>query len=171
MTQEQWNAYFKNIAEKHKSIQHTTDRKNFFRANIEEILSGARSLAGYEGDYYALVLENHEGILSENGSDRIDDHQSMAFHILKPCTTDDFEKENLILKESKQIALDIVSRIRKDYRDGLNGSQSSVIKGFDINQTRYQKIGPVFDNCFGTRVEISCFEQISLKYDTSNWLD
>ena len=49
-------AYFKNLAEKHVDIAHTSDEKHFFRMESTEILNGLTS----EINWPAMVLEAYD---------------------------------------------------------------------------------------------------------------
>ncbi len=154
-------SYFEAIARSHRQIAHSEQEKHFCRMNIEEVISDLRSQLLYP----ALLLESFEGGIIDHLSDNFLDKQEGAFMILKQCHNDDFEMENLLLDECRQIGMDIISRMIKDRRDFL-------LQGFDPASVHYQKVGPVFDNAFGYRFSFSIetAANASLQYRSERWL-
>lgn len=170
MDADKFEEYFEDMAIHNKAIAHTPESRRFARLNIEEVLSGMRG--DLDLSNWCLILEMYEGRLSENNSDNIMDNQASAFMVIKSVTQGDFSQERLTLKDAKIIAFQFLKKIRKDARvfpkteaNRYNG----LVKNFDINTVGYNKVGPVFDNCFGFRIEFSFSESISMAYDPNDF--
>jgi hypothetical protein len=155
-----YSAYFEGLATKLRDVAHTPDNPKFCRFNIEEIL--ANLAHGLDTETPCLLLESFEGRLSEEG-DNVMDTQDGAFLIVKACETEDFAAANLIIDEAKRIGFKVIAKLRHDARAGEG------LQHFDRNSVGYEKVGPIFGNCYGYRFTFSFFNPISLRVNPADW--
>ncbi|MGI4870451.1 MAG: hypothetical protein ACRYFX_04645 [Janthinobacterium lividum] len=161
MTFTAYSNYFEDLATRLRDVAHTPAAPKFCRFNIEEILAGLAH--GIDPSTPCLLLESFEGRLSEEG-DNVMDNQDGAFLIMKYCALEDFAAQNAIIDQAKSIGLKIVARLRHDARQGLG------LLHFDRNSVGYEKVGPVFGDCYGYRFTFSFFNPLSLRVDPADWL-
>jgi hypothetical protein len=156
-----YSNYFEALATQLRDVAHTPEAPKFCRFNIEEILAGLAH--GLVLDTPGLLLESFEGRLSEDG-DNVMDNQDGAFLILKACELEDFSAQNAIIDEAKRIGLKVIAKLRHD------ALRNQGLQHFDRNSVGYEKVGPVFGNCYGYRFTFSFFNPISLRVDPADWL-
>jgi hypothetical protein len=156
-----YSDYFELLATKLKDVAHTPDAPKFARFNIEEILAGMAH--GIDPTTPCLLLESFEGRLSEEG-DNVMDTQDAAFLIMQWCELEDFGAQNAIIDRAKKIGFKIVAKLRHDARKDVG------LKHFDRNSVAYEKVGPIFENCFGYRFTFSFFNPVSLAVNAADWL-
>lgn len=154
-------AYFEEVSRKHKGIGHTDAEKHFYRLDIEELITGLRS----DLNFPCLLLESLTGHLNDTDADSVQDILTGAFTILKQVDPGDFTMEMQALQESIRIGKDIISKIRHDSRR----TKVPVIEGFFLSSVLYEKVGPVFDNCYGYRFMFSFQQQIDLSFNPDSW--
>lgn len=164
MLYSEYISYFRNIAIKLKSIGHTDEVKRFTRINIEEVLNSSMTL---DLNNVCMTLEAYETGVDNNFSDNLRDIKTGALMILKHATSGDLDSQDSVLSETEQVVLSIISKMKKDMRDNV------LIKHLDLGSLQINKVGPVFDNCFGWRLTFSFDESLNANvvYKTSDWLD
>lgn len=156
-----YSAYFEALATQLRDVAHSPDNRKFCRFNIEEVLAGLAH--GLDPSTPCLLLESFEGRLSEDG-DQVMDNQDAAFLIMQLCELEDFASQNAIIDRAKTIGLKVIARLRHDARKGQG------LQHFDRNSVGYEKVGPVFGNCYGYRFTFSFFNPLSLRLDPADWL-
>jgi hypothetical protein len=156
-----YSDYFEGLATKLRDVAHTPDNPKFARFNIEEILAGMAH--GLDPTTPCLLLESFEGRLTEEG-DNVMDTQDAAFLIMQHCELEDFAAQNAIIDLAKRIGFKVVAKLRHDARKGEG------IKHFDRNSVGYEKVGPIFGECFGYRFTFSFFNPVSLAVNPADWL-
>ena len=167
MTHSDYIAFFEDLATRHKLLLHSGSEKHFVRANIEELITGLRSKVAWP----CLVLESYELNLVDNKSDDIYLVPTGAFTILTKVQRDNYDQENEAINTCMGIGLDIISAMRKDYRNmGTTAvSAARTIKYFDPGTVKAYKVGPVMESCFGYRFEFQLGNPQSLAYDNTKW--
>ncbi|RYE90580.1 MAG: hypothetical protein EOO37_02630 [Cytophagaceae bacterium] len=156
-----YSNYFELLATKLIDVAHTPDNPKFARFNIEEILAGLAH--GLDPETPCLLLESFEGRLSEEG-DNVIDTQDAAFLIIQSCELEAFAAQNDIIDRAKQIGFKVIAKLRHDARAGEG------LKYFERNSVGYEKVGPIFGNCYGYRFTFSFFNGVSLKLNPADWL-
>ncbi len=154
--------YFENVAVKNKKIRHSNVAKHFYRMDIWEVLSSLPSAI----EYPALILESYEGRVMDNLSDNLIDKQTGSFSIIGNAgSTDDFDLKNKILDDCKVVVMEIIAKMIWDMKQ-------QVLIGLDVNSFTYHKVGPVFDTCYGWRVEFTIEEPdtAGFWFDAGKWL-
>jgi hypothetical protein len=160
--------YFLDIATRLKEIGHTEARKRFTRFNIEEVFSGLRSTLDLNN--FCLCLESFEGNLGANNYDQVFDNNTCAFMIVKNCGNDNFVMETQICDQAKVIGMKVVAKMAFDAERRQRGLAPVALKNFDINSVQYEKVGPIFDNCFGYRFTFQVYDSLPLVYNPDDFL-
>lgn len=151
-------SYFQTAAENHKQIKHSATEKHFFRLNIEELITGLRS----EMNYPCLVLESHEGTLSDAKSDNVRDNLTGAFMILENVDTGDFDDETTKLDKCQKIGFDIISKMWKDRK-------IRYLSGFDPESVTYQKVDFKTNHASGYRFTFVINDLAAIQFNPNNW--
>lgn len=145
-------AYFKTISEQHKEI------KSFVHGPSQRIVSQTRS----DLEYPCLWLETPSTIITENGADNVQGNRVGAFVVLKNAQVDSTEQEDLIWAETESIALDIISKIKRDQK--LHSFRLS------FKNIPLEPISTLFiDNDYGWRIEFRLENNIELCYNPAKW--
>ncbi|SDK34744.1 hypothetical protein SAMN05421823_102518 [Catalinimonas alkaloidigena] len=163
MTEQQYYDYFLDVATRHPDLQHTDQKPRFFQMNVEEVISGR---GNFRPEDYVLVIDSFEGQLVDYRSDNILDYQHGAFQVLRHSPKDDALLRRQIESKTKQIVFQILAKLLHD-RLPENGR----LFNLEVSNTKYFKIGPVFDQVYGHRCELTFYESAShnLDYDPSLW--
>ena len=173
MTHQQYVDYFKELAQQHYVLLHDDEtKKSFYRANVDELISGLKDTTL---SFPCLVLDEQGGQINGQGGffDNQWDNTTVAFTILSKVLQSDFDDENEKLDEAKQIGMDIVARIYKDFKTKATRADTSVkVYYFNPNTVKYYKVGPLADQEFGYRFEFLMGEpmQVGFGYDADKWI-
>ena len=131
--------YFRTLAREHKEIN------DFYMMDINEPLDALRSNIKYP----ALILTSLSGNFEASNLDNILDLINGGFLIIGHLDQiDDFSGEMQLVSKMKQIGIDIIFRMLKDYLK-CEALAVKAIPGFNINSVGYEMLGPVFDNDYG----------------------
>ena len=152
------------IVEFHKSIANAHIGVNgFYRFDMAEIVGKFRSGVGTP----ALLLESHSSDF-ESQTKMVSNFNSrrISFMLLDFAgKVGNFDKQNEVLDNIENIALDIVS-----YLVLQNKTRDSWLFGmFDINTVQIEKVGPIFDNMYGWNVIYSLKNHESMVFDATKW--
>jgi hypothetical protein len=171
MDADKYVAYFEDLATNLKDIGHTPDKKKFSRIDIEEVLTSMRT--SLDMTTMCLVLEMLEGQLNDNISDNIMNMQAGAFLLLRHVKKGDYAAENVAMADAFKIFVKLLSKIKKDRETfPMNDANRSngLVKYFDFSSVKYNKVGPIFDNCYGLRIEFGFSESVSFAFNPNDWL-
>lgn len=162
--------YFETVAINHKQLLHDPGAKRytFFSIDMVDFISDFRNKV----QQTALYLETYEFSASDQKSDNIRKEMRGAFLILKGTKPGDKTERNSILEETESVAIDVISKMINDAKKkAQDPSYNFPIKGFDVNNCQWQKIGPEWTTHYGWRVEFT-FNQTfpnGLFLDESKW--
>lgn len=132
-------SYFKEIQNQH------IDLNSFFRFNRSEIMGPMRSGV----DYYALLLEDIDLDINDNGAQNKSNDFELAILILDHAPKENYDKQQIVLHESLEIAREIERRITADSEK----PDHWLYNRYDANETSITKVGPIFnDPCYGYRL-------------------
>jgi hypothetical protein len=152
--------YFKKLASAHKTPL------DFYVMDINEFTGALRSSVKYP----CLILNGLQGQLKSNTVDNVSDKTMGGFLIIDHCPMQqDYDREREIIKETKEIGLNIISRMEND-RIECN-EDHALLMGFDLNDVKYEMYGPVFDNDYGWNFTFTITDQLDLTYDPDQWTD
>lgn len=163
MLPDTFEAYFEKIATELKDIAHVPGARleRFKRMDIEEVLTALRG--NIDLDSFCLLLESLNGNLEDNGADTDFNNQVSAFLVLRNCPEGDFLMQRETLKMALQIGFKVVSRLKKDAREGLG------LENFKSTGLTYEKVGPLFDGAYGYRFELAFFDEVDLSFNPDDW--
>jgi len=160
--------YFENTAKRLIAIQHTATKKHFCTFSVEEALSSLRDML-----YPALCLEIPIEKLSDALSDNIRAITSGGVLILKKVAQPNPQEIVAALKETYVIASDIESKMLNDRKKADQQSSTypeNLLKHLDVNTLLLTDVGPVFDSCYGWRLDFQFNGPKNLELDESKWL-
>lgn len=164
--------YFEGLARKFKSIGHSDEVPRFANLDIDDILSSQRTKLDFTNP--VMILENPEGQLSWIHG-QLSDRKLGAFMILKNVPRNDPEKKKAVMDECQTLGQAIIARMQYEkinlHKANLDSPYESMIKFFDLNEVKYNKVGPIFNDCFGWRFEIEFARQDPLPFDSDEWTD
>ncbi len=157
--------YFKEVAEKHPDLLHTTKKPSFFRVSgitaIDEFLNGST----YAKDIVLCAESSDDANYTLDDGDYLCEKPVYAFYILKKVKTGDEDSRQQAKKAALRIAEDILSRIDYHYHEDMEG-----LKDFDWNSIMRYGIGPLGQNYYGIRFSFSLEEPTNLPdYDPDFW--
>lgn len=163
--------YFEDLATKAKAIAHTSEAPRFAILDIDDILSTQRT--GLDFTNPVLILENPEGELGWIHN-QLSDVKYGAFHILKNVPRNDPEKKRAVMDECMILGRQIISRMQYEKTSQHKDADSPypvMLRFFVLDRLKYNKIGPLFDSCFGWRFEFQFAKQTPLPFDSDEWSD
>ena len=163
MNTQEYVSYFREIAEKLKDIGHTAENKKFTRINIEEVLNGLRS--DLDMSTPVMVLENYEASFNDNRSDNVFKDLNGALMVLQNVDHGDYEGEAEAMDRCESAIMKIIAKMKedRDYR------QIIPLRGFELNSVRLYKVGGVFDNSYGYRMEFMLRGAVPLVVEPNDW--
>jgi hypothetical protein len=151
--------YFRRLAAEHREIN------GFYMMDINEILDGLRSTIKYP----ALIVENLSGSYLASNLDNplqlINGGFLIIDHLPSP---DDFQGEVAIIDRMKLIGHQVIARMLQDYLKCETLAEKA-IPGFDVNNVKFEVIGPVFDNDFGLMYSFKLIIMLDLEYNPIYW--
>lgn len=167
----QYESYFKTLAEQFALIGHTEESQRFATMDIDDILSAQRGELDFNN--YVMILENPEGGMDFK-HDRILDENFGAFHILHTVNRGNPAEKRTVMDTAKAIGAEVIARIQfeKIARHKGNTDIPRMVSYFDLGQVKYQKVGPIFAECYGWRFEFNLGEEapINTIYNPANWI-
>ena len=123
MDYKRYTKYFENIANQHVDINNNPSGgdKAFFRINIEEILTGLKTIQVEKG--FCLALINYMYVPGLEGADQLKNVDG-GFMVIAKHKTGDFDDETEVIKECERIADEITNRIKYDSKITANDKDS-----------------------------------------------
>jgi hypothetical protein len=169
LTFSQYESYFEDLATRFIPIGHTPEVRRFAMMDIDEIISLAKT--GMDMDHPCLILENPEGKM-EYKHDRILDENLGAFHIIKRVSRGDATKKREVMDLTKAIGTKLVAKMQLDKIGRFKGDNTipRMILYFNLSEVSYNKIGPIFSDCYGWRFTFELGQEDQLPYDADDWL-
>jgi len=151
--------YFQTLANQHVKI------KDFYVMDINEPIMALKDTMKFP----ALILNSLNGSVTAPHIDNTLDLIKGGYIIIDSIDRiDDFYAEMNILQNTKQIGIDIISRMLYDMQK-CELLAAKAIPGFDVKTVNYEMVGPVFDVCFGFNFTFKCLSKLDLTYHESAW--
>jgi hypothetical protein len=158
MSNKELEEYFEDLATRFKPVGHTEKTPHYCRFNIDEVVSTLRHNLDLTG--FCLMLEAPSGTLEDNNGDGYYDNQETAFMIIRQVEVRNFVDERKTLSESRQLGVQLIGKI---IEEGL-------FADLDESTIEYEKVGPVFGNCFGYRYTLTTVSEIAIVSNPDDWL-
>ena len=153
--------YFKMLASQHVSIAHSSAEKHFYRFEIDEVLSGLKTI-----NYPALILEGYRFSLIDKQSDNVLKERTGAFilldHLKDIC---DYDAMHELWDRLETICDDIIARIKSDKRNPT----AEAVRDFDLNNIEFALIANENDKNYGIRCTFSIVSPFVIKVDPDRW--
>lgn len=163
MTRQSYEDYFKNVAAKLPEIQHSEQNKRFEIMDIEEVFGEVKK--DMDLDAFCLFLDYYEGLLDLKNIDNPFNNQLCAFQIIRKLDSrSDTDSKVKLLDQAETIAKKIIAKMIHD------AYERSHFKNLEFSEIPLLKVGPVFDNCYGIRVEFKLYASERLDYNPDDWL-
>jgi len=145
-------SYFRKIQEEHTELVY------FVHGTAADVMGLSRS----ELEYPCLWLETPELKIQENQAMEVTGSRSAAFMILWNAPEKSAEEVDLIWSKTEELALDVLSRMRKDRRERKIN--------FNLNGVTVDPISTLFiDNDYGWRVEFTLARHLDLCFRPEKW--
>lgn len=146
-----YKTYFEAIATAHTAINDF-----IFDNGREEVIDRLRSNIAYP----VMWLDAYSNRLNDNKGDQLLGSKTGSLVVMQRPTPD--RDANDIEADCEQIIVDIISRIRKDWQEGIVHVQFS--------NFNYAPIQPMFvDALHGVRLEFVILDPVNLTYNTEKW--
>lgn len=162
--------YFKTAAVNNLVLAHVDNTHHtFYEVDIIDVVQESLK---FKNKFMSLILECPEKKPADNNSDNIRKHTTGAFAIIKEAKKGDHTDRQIVLDDTEEVSEEIVSKILNDARWHLqNPLYPWKLKGFDLNSVRFYKIGPLFTNHYGWRVEFTFNDTFknNLQLDITKW--
>ena len=149
----QFVAYFRQLAQEHIQIN------DFIHGTAADVMGKSRS----DLNYPLLWLETPYLKINDNQVGNIEGVRSSAFIILWNTPEKTAEEIDLVWEKTEVIALDVLSRMRKDAKARLFH--------FRLSEASLDPISTLFiDNDYGWRVEFGLDKKLDLCFDPTKWI-
>lgn len=135
-------AYFRSQVSDHPAFLYPEGEKHFYLWHLEDFDKGLnRAPSGFH-----FLLEDPESDISDNQNKLYLDRVVGSYVIVHRVKADDIDDEIEVASACKQLAMNFLGKLIKD-------KLKQRIVSFDPNSVKGMKIGPVWDNYFGFRLE------------------
>lgn len=174
-TDENITAWFTDAAARHPDILHTAQKPRFFEMEWDEIIQSGKAMAL---PHFALVLEDYEEGMNDNGGDYITRMPQLSFMVLRTVPPGKLALKKETYTKAKLIAESILAKLHSDCDAGVCDADvpTGVIPPVHvlISSVKGTKVGPVpaFDQAFGYRlsVNIRTDNNVDLTTDNTAWV-
>ncbi|SFD00684.1 hypothetical protein SAMN05421780_11910 [Flexibacter flexilis DSM 6793] len=166
MNDKQLREYFeKEIAAKLPEIQHSATQKRFGTIDIEDVYNSLRNDFDLRG--YCLLIEFPEKTTDLQDLDSVFQDTIMAYTVLRKVEKSNIAEREEVLVECERIGKKILSKILHHART------RQFFKNTTFRPIPIQKVGPVFDNAYGKRFEVTFYESDNqqLIFKADEWDD
>jgi hypothetical protein len=167
ITYSQYENYFLDIAIRFRPIGHRDNLPRFASMDIDDIISMSRT--EMDMDNPCMILENPEGKLDYKHDKMLDENLG-AFLIIQRAVRGDATMRRQALDNTKEIGSKIIAKIQMDKIARFKGLQAPrMVLYFDLSEVGYNKIGPIFSDCYGWRFTFGLGQEDALPYDAADW--
>lgn len=175
MDDKQLTAWFTDAATRNPDIRHTSAKPRFFEMEWDEIIQSGAAMAL---PHFALVLEDYEDGMNDNGHDYISGTMNIAFLIIRTVPPGKRAMKKETYAKARKIARDILAKLHSDADAGP--CDADVPNGITppvkvlLSTMSGQRIGPVpaFDQAFGYRLQVTIrvHDDPALDMSGTQWL-
>ena len=150
--------FFRSVATRYVPISHTEAQPRFCRFDLEELTAQLRQ--DIDTSQFCLLMETPTGKLLDNGGDGFFDDQALAFWVIRQVPQNDFAQERLTLSLARQHGRNIVLKCR---------AEMPGLEPLSLSSVEYDKVGPIFNNCYGYRYSFVQPDQLDPRLDPADW--
>lgn len=160
-------AYWKTAATNNLLVGHTATAKHFTCYTLEDSLSSLKNTV-----YPVVALEIPETGFGGEDSDNIHHDTTGAVLLLKHTKQGDYLAIQQAMEDMEELGMQMISKLYNDRKkandDGITAPES-LIKHLVFRSIKLIEVGPVFDSCYGYRLEFAFENPINLALDESKW--
>lgn len=158
-------AYFKNLATKHVNIQHSENKKKFFRMEVDEVLAGINRT---DCNYPMVILEGFGYGFSDKNSDNLLKNREGGFILYdKISDVHDFDAKHLKWDFLESIGDDFLMKIKADKRN----PNTAVVRDFSFASVDASLISNEMGNGIGIRYLFTIASPIPNDVDNAKWIE
>ncbi|MGB0521431.1 MAG: hypothetical protein ACPGJS_00655 [Flammeovirgaceae bacterium] len=163
MTELEFVSYFEDVAIMLKDICHDPTNHIIRFARMEEVLNKIRSELEFVP---GMVIKNEAGSIQGLGKGNLTEMHRCSFMILQQCANDDYTVYQQAFHETFVIGRKVLAKMTKDKIECVG-----IMLNLDLNSITWQKIGPVYDNCYGYEFHFSLTEKAgcAYTYNENDW--
>ena len=159
MTYNEIIIYIEELATAHVDILHSESECHFLRDH-EDADNKLRTKISLP----AVIVGPHEEDVKARNEDATFTYPVVSFMILDKVAVSDVSKKIEVKDKCRQIALDFISKFRKDaFVFEKNFSN------LDLNAIHIEEIGPVLDNFYGVLCDFKILSPVDLEYNEDKW--
>jgi hypothetical protein len=170
MTHDDFVQFFRGLAQAHVDIASVNDDQ-FLNIDIFDTTSVTTKPSGlkWKTGKYALILEDFEQGLSETNQDQQYFSISGAFWIMAETGRDDATKRAAVKTGSLEVTKEVIAKMQEYSRDETEPYHW--LKDLVDGSFMTQKLGPIWDNCYGWRTEFEVWIPANeeLVVDSGKW--
>ena len=164
--------YMKGLAFKNRLLQHTDEKKAFYRVssitNLEELLTSG----SFGKNRCMLVIDGREGRLIDNESDNLLDNQYYTFFIVEYVASLDPDARQQALVMCMLVVKQVLGKMFADRLSDRKGlSPLKGLANIERASVYYKEFGPIGDNFWGYMVSFSLIEPPNIRYNEQDWID
>lgn len=163
--------YFQSMAEDHQDLKHHSSDVRFYTFGITEMLQTQSDLPG---DGYILNYETPENDFQGGSDDFPHKDRTAAFSILTKVSDADPVAMMDAMDECEEIGDEILRKINQDSNDSRNedpdvGTLAAMISSFELRRVKSFPVGPILNNFFGIRYELSLSSEFTTAINEEKW--
>lgn len=173
----EYTTLFRELATRHRDIQHRADQVRFVRLilssdpiqkvmDFQEFYDGLRNKINLKSGQACLVLENYQADYTDNEGDFFGKVHHAAFLVLKLVPTGDYDRRDQVIDECEGIGEELlgaaIARLRAMERP-IRISPGDILQ---------EAVGPIGDHFYGARFNFSFRSAATgeLTYDATKFL-
>jgi hypothetical protein len=164
----EYENFFIDLATDFKPISHTPENPKFAMMDIDDIISSKRTEMDFSTP--CMILENFEGDFQYKHN-QLKEEAMGAFLILKNVDRNNPSEKRSVMDQTKEIGTKIICRMQQQRETVFSGNTAvaPVLKYFQLNEVKYQKISNIMGGCHGWRFEFNLGNEYIMPYDANDW--
>lgn len=165
MSHDEYVDFFEELADSHVDIDGQFLNLDLFD---DPDLTAKPSGIDWKDDKFALILPDLEADLGEVNNDQQFWNQRAEFWIVAPTGRDDIARRKLVKHGSLEVAKQVIAKMQElsdAETDPVHWLHWLLDGSFTVN-----KIGPIWDGCYGWRIGFDLMQPSDLVVDPDKWI-
>lgn len=146
-------------------IRHTDTDCHFLRSDEVEEISDLEERISSIRDYVLVAIDGHNSDFSWMNSDNLVNIPQYFIAVLKQSETGNIDAMHQAKGDSKEILMQIVSRMMADRDEDRNGLQF-----LDVDSMTIRGVGPMADNFYGVMLGFNLRKPVQYFINESMWV-
>lgn len=152
------HSYFEELAKKHKSVLHSSEKKHFFKGGLEDFFIGLKNFVKFP----AVVFDGFE-LRYDGEDDDIQKEREFSFIVCQQYEkVNNVEQRNQAVSDCEKIGEDFIKKIIDDLDESSCGFSFSCASGILMENTNEKYVGMEFTclltSKFNTKVDTTVWE-------------